>query len=943
MPRIVSRISSIRLALALSTALMAPAAAFAQSAAPAADKVPADQVIVVTGFRKSLEAALNMKKNSVSAVDAIVAEDIAKFPDQNLAESLQRITGVAITRDGGEGQKITVRGLGSQFTVTRVNGLPAQAASMTGGSGGSVNRDRSFDFNVFASELFKALIVHKTAEANLDEGSLGAVIDLNTGHPLGGKAGLTGLLSASAAYNDLSKKAGPRLAGLLNWHNEEGTLGINASATYSSGQTQELGNNTTRWAQAAFKSVTVNGATTNCYSGSTYVASAVCDTAKLAFHPRIPRYGIITHDRERVGLTSSIEWKPSDRTHVEIDGLYSRYHEERQEYWSEILFRSNEKNISVVDPVYDGNGNMIAGTFNNAYNRNEHYRQIQNSTFYQISGTLDHEFSDRLKANITVGGSKSVLSVPLATTIMLDNKTASNFYYNYANMQSPVISFGTSTTNPANYQLSEIRDAPTHTNNTFKTVKGDLEWKAIEDKLTIKTGGFYRKFGFDTWGANRNAVVCPGTSGTDAVLGTITCSSSTYGYAVNSSMVDTVTAPNGSSFIVANLPATTAYTNLYARALTQDVSNTRSVGEKDTGGYLQADLKTALLGLDVAFNAGLRYAHTDQTSTGLQSQTQANGTTLLVPTTVNRSYNDWLPSFNVNVSPRRDIIIRGAIAKVMTRPALGNLTPGGSVDNYNFKVSYGNPYLDPYRATNYDLAVEWYFAPQSLFSVALFHKSVKSFPVSTSTSGTFASTGLPTSILIPGSPAATQTDASWTITTVANGAGASIDGLELGLQTPLRFIPNVGKYFGIIANVTLADSKANYTQSGPATATSSPGSTINLVSTNISSTFYGLSKLTWNATLYYERGPISVRGSYSFRGHYNDQSSATGNLFEGYGNYGSLDAALRYSFSKRFEVSVDASNLLDSYTYHWTDAAAQRNYEYQHTGRTLVVGARYKL
>jgi len=946
MPRIVSRMSNIRIALAVSTALVAPVAAQAQTAAPApapaADEA-GNQVIVVTGFRRSLEAALNMKKNSVSAVDAIVAEDIAKFPDQNLAESLQRITGVAITRDGGEGQKITVRGLGSQFTVTRVNGLPAQAASMSGGSGGSVNRDRSFDFNVFASELFKSLIVHKTAEANLDEGSLGAVIDLNTGHPLGGKSGLTGLLSASAAYNDLSKKAGPRLAGLLNWKNEDGTLGINASATYSKGETQELGNNTTRWAQAAFKSVTVGGTTTNCFTGSTYTASAVCDAAKLAFHPRIPRYGIITHDRERVGLTGAIEWKPSDRTHIEIDGLYSRYHEERQEYWSEILFRSNEKGISLVNPVYDTSNNLIAGTFNNAYNRNEHYRQIQNSTFYQISGTLDHEFSDRLKVSVTAGGSKSVLSVPLATTIMFDNKTASNYSYDYSDMKSPVITYGTSVSNPANYQLSEIRDAPTHTNNTFKTVKGDLEWKAIEDKLTFKTGGFYRKFGFDTWGANRNAVVCPSSSGTDVVLGTITCSSTTYGYAVTPSMVDTVTGPNGTSFIVANLPATTAFTNLYARALTQDVSNTRSVGEKDLGGYVQADLKTTLAGVDVAFNAGLRYAHTDQTSTGLQSQAQTSGPALLVPTTVNRSYSDWLPSLNVNISPRRDIIIRGAIAKVMTRPALGNLTPGGSVDNYNFKVSYGNPYLDPYRATNYDVAVEWYFAPQSLFSVAFFHKSVKSFPVSGSTSGTFASTGLPTSILIPGSPATTQPDASWTITTVTNGAGASIDGLEVGLQTPLRFIPKVGKYFGIIANVTIADSKANYTASGPATATSSPGSTINLVSTNISSTFYGLSKLTWNTTLYYERGPFSVRGSYSFRGHYNDQSSATGNIFEGFGNYGSLDAALRYSFSKRFEVSVDASNLLDSYTYHWTDASAQRNYEYQHVGRTLVVGARYKL
>lgn len=184
-----------------------------------ADAQPSDtgQDIIVTGFRKSLQAALDLKRTAVGSVDAIVAEDIGKFPDQNLAELLQRIPGVAITRDGGEGREITVRGLGSQFTVTRVNGLPAQASSMLAGSGGSNNRDRSFDFNIFASELFRSLVVHKTAEPSIDEGSLGGVVDLNTGHPLGAKTGLSGLVSASASYNDLSKKAGPRLAGLLNW------------------------------------------------------------------------------------------------------------------------------------------------------------------------------------------------------------------------------------------------------------------------------------------------------------------------------------------------------------------------------------------------------------------------------------------------------------------------------------------------------------------------------------------------------------------------------------------------------------------------------------------------------------------------------------------------------------------------------------------------------
>ena len=160
--------------------------------APVEEQVPAEeQDIVVTGFRRSLEQALTMKRDSVSAVDAIVAEDIAKFPDQNLAESLQRIPGITIQRDGGEGRAITVRGLGAQFTRVRVNGMETVATST---DGASANRDRAFDFNVFASELFSSIVVHKTAEASLDEGSLGAVVDLNTGNPLGGKAGFCSFL-----------------------------------------------------------------------------------------------------------------------------------------------------------------------------------------------------------------------------------------------------------------------------------------------------------------------------------------------------------------------------------------------------------------------------------------------------------------------------------------------------------------------------------------------------------------------------------------------------------------------------------------------------------------------------------------------------------------------------------------------------------------------------
>jgi iron complex outermembrane receptor protein len=165
--------------------------------------------VVVTGFRNSLAQALNVKRTSAAAVDAIYAEDMAKFPDLNLSESIQRIPGVAISRDAGEGRQISVRGLGAQFTRVRINGMEALTTSGGTDASGGTNRSRSFDFNVFASDLFNRITVQKTASAETEEGSLGATVDLNTAHPFD-KRGFNFALSGKMGYNDQAEK--PRRA-----------------------------------------------------------------------------------------------------------------------------------------------------------------------------------------------------------------------------------------------------------------------------------------------------------------------------------------------------------------------------------------------------------------------------------------------------------------------------------------------------------------------------------------------------------------------------------------------------------------------------------------------------------------------------------------------------------------------------------------------------------
>lgn len=948
-----------RLFCAVSFAVLAAGAAQAQDAPGAQEAAePEAEEIIVTGFRASLDAALDVKRESVSAVDAIVAEDIAKFPDQNLAESLQRIPGISIQRDGGEGRAITVRGLGSQFTRVRVNGLETIATSSDGASS---NRDRAFDFNVFASELFNSIVVHKTAEASLDEGSLGAVVDLNTGNPLGGKEGFTFVGSVQGSYNDLSDNVGPRLAGLLGWKSPDGTLGVSLSAAYQKTDTLELGNNTVRWAQARFDSV--NG--TPCFynfagqtpttpranSGGGYVPSAACDAAALAFHPRIPRYGEVRHDRERLGITASVQWAPTDATKISVDGLFSRFKETREEKWAEVLFRGNERAIDVINPVIDPEtNNLVSGTFNDAWVRTEHYLRKSKTDFYQLGATWDQDVTDTFRFTLLGGFSKSDADIPVETTMIFDDRDAQGYHYDYSNMKRPVLTFGTDVTNPANFQLSEIRDRPSNVTNKFRTAQLRTEWDVTEG-FQVKAGGVYRRFSFDSKAFLRDTVVC-GNGGVDRVLGTLACSPSStfgptavYGFPVTPDLAELFElgdagqpAGTTTSWLIPNLDTTTAFTRLYERTAAVDAGNTRSVVEKVTGGYLQFDAKGDIFGLEYAANAGIRYVKTDQSSTGLSSGTEV---------TVERSYDDWLPSVNIALFPHKDIIIRAAVSEVITRPSLGNLTPGGSVDGFNYRVSFGNPFLDPFRATAYDVAIEWYFAPQSIFSVALFKKDVASFPIAVTRSGTFASTGLPLSIIPPSSPAAVNPEGQlWTINSITNGTGASLKGAEISLQMPFTFLPGFLSRFGGIVNATFIDSDATFRVAGPTVnpcVLPNPCTFGPNVAEDRTTTLFGLSKQAFNGTLYYEDEKFSARASVSYRKGFVDANSGTGNIFEGYGSTINVDASMRYKLTDWVELSVEGVNLTDEYRDRWTDIDTRRNYESNHFGRTILFGARFKM
>jgi len=316
--------------------------------------------IVVTGFRAALQSAISTKRESTVQVDAINAEDIADFPEANLAESLQRLPGVSIDRDNGEGRGITVRGLGGDFNRTRLNGLEALATAGANDAGTSPNRSRSFDYNTFASELFSSLKVQKTPSAETDEGSLGATIDLQTGRPFDYKRGAFAL-STEANYQDNSGKWSPRVAGLAARRFANGDMGLLVSGAYSRSRneldqyarapgasdyvyrgTQWAGNeNPQRAGFSAPAGTTFGTAITNPDAVAFQTGSDPAAYAKLFpgapfstpgrfddSRVRIPTLAALQQQEvrnERIGLTAAYQWQVANRTLFSVDAAYSRF------------------------------------------------------------------------------------------------------------------------------------------------------------------------------------------------------------------------------------------------------------------------------------------------------------------------------------------------------------------------------------------------------------------------------------------------------------------------------------------------------------------------------------------------------------------------------------------------------------------------------------------
>lgn len=1042
---------------------------------------PADTSdVVVTGFRASLENALNQKRRSNQIIDAITAEDIADFPDANLAESIQRLPGVSIDRDNGEGRSVTIRGLGGDFQMVRLNGADAQAVAGGNQSDSGANRTRGFDFNTFASELFGGIKVTKSTAAMNDEGSLGAIIDLTTGRPLSFKTDRIAL-GLEGEYRENGKSKNPRLTALLSKRlsDEFGILGSIAwqdqgqqidAFQRSSGQFEYLYRNS----QHAGKTPPTFGFA---QPGNAAIPTFGSDPAAYALLsptsiiPALPSIGRRDLQYDRFGSTLTAQWRPTSRTEIILDGVYSRYRQESINYGitpvglnrnntntrftqgtlrdpsttngladrfalyprcivtaahydcGESLYGGalvpgtrdsfNPLNLnpfdyynSTVSPGYIPSANLTAGYVPLLGRPNTKVREVHvneagqadylvlddvdwrssadsqagKTVFKQATANFTHEFTDNLRADATLGWSKSSFR---ATGLLAEFNTTDrdNYVFDAREGEMPVLSPGFAVDDPNQWDLvkglSTIRLFKNRLNNEFKVGRLNFAWEVAEP-VTLRVGATWKQYDFDSLQVRREQDiedVNPTLLEARQLFPNLTMAD--LGQVVGFGEGLEVSQGTPTSFFAPSLDAFRRVFGIDCNCINVwgdyrailDGREINAVQEKDLSGFVQADFEFDVLGNSLRGDIGLRVARTSVLGKGSVGGSRSS---VGLPVEANHRYTDWLPSTNIVYEPMRDLLVRFAASKTMARPMLRNLTPGTTSFSSGLNatnaptVTVGNPYLSPFRARNLDLSVERYFGRNGILALTLFHKKLKSFPqqlagemplsavfeediyeqiVANMTSSTLR--------------AYTEAEGVWAVRQFQDAPGGTIKGFEVNAQSNLSFLPAPFDNLGITANYTYINSELTYL-TGTRLATRRDLTSPPPENQFATGPFLNTSPHAFNATLYYEDDTFSARVSGAYRKRYvNRFPLSTGTCSVGIDTNGgaacnspvvadfgytedtmNVDAALAYNLTKALKLTLEGRNLTNEKQYRTMYEANPVTQTYSSTGRIFTAGIR---
>lgn len=898
----------------------------------------ADEPTLVTPIsvlaRPLAEPATEQARDTPAQVDVLLEEQLRGAGALGLGDALRQMPGVTAGPEAGEARQIAVRGVGGRFTRVRVNGMETLATFGASNAVGGTNRGRAFDYNIFAADLFKQVRLQKTASADVDEGSLGATIDMRTRSPLE-LPRRHAVFIVEGGYQTLSREARPRVSAVVSRRDAAGRLGLLVSAAYSGRAMVEAGASAGQWE---------TGVAVAPGFGS---AAAPLDLAAVnaALHARIPRLELMQIDQDRLGLTGSLEWRPGDATRIALDTIYAELRSSRRENLLEsFTFRTPGACAAPPDPrcginavvvadadiaLFGGRKPvLIAGRFDNVDIRSEARRDELNTIFRQTTLAATHRFREGLEGRLLAGFSRSDFSNPVQQTLYLEQFDVDGFAYDFSDGDRPALNFGDAAlASPDAWTISEFRSDPNWVDNSYRSLALDLEnrsgplgWRVGVLAKTYRNVGSARMRS-DGGIGNINADLPSGLRGL-AVGDYVRLVGQGVDFGVTGApagwlAIDT-RATLAPSCATGGCPGFELGAGPVA-GLNYDVA------ERSDAAFLQLALPRSP-SRRFWGEAGLRVIHTRIDAAGLDVGADA----VARWTSASNDYWSTLPSLNLAWSLSPEAVVRFGAARVMVRPDLISLRPGVSVSTTGAKsAASGNPDLRPTRANAFDLSLDWRPRPGVQLSTAVYRKTIATTVQGTSTRpAPFSANpfGLPDSVAAAACGAARDCSPDlpiWQFSKPINSGPGRLTGMEISARAALG---------------------AGWTVQGAAAYTRTKVRLLDQTGVWVDmQDALGAPRVAANLGLTYQRPGLEVRAALSHRSRYLATIPApNGGDVDGVDPLTTLDMAARLTLSPRLILSAEAANLTDARQRQFSDRTLIPTYRH-HTGRELRLGLRWAM
>jgi TonB-dependent receptor len=894
----------------------------ATTAAPPASQAASDSqtvdTVVVTGVRASLRSAQALKRNSTQIVDSVQAQDIGKLPDANTVEALQRITGVQIQRRYGEGA--TDFDHRSQPAIT-VRGLTQVRNFLDGRDSFSASGGRALDLEGIPPELLAGIDVFKNPPADVIEGGVGGVVNLRTRLPFDAPGRvISGTVKGN--YYDRADKFGGSASGLYSnrFDTGIGEIGVLFNVGYGKSYYRQDG-----------------------FLAGPFGDAPAGSIANAPANAQIP-FGFEIYDdggkRTRLGIAGTVQWRPNDSLLITGQYLRTAYHFYRQ---GKYFYDSNNRNVTSPLPgaafTFDDEGYATKGTLNNQVFESARFDQDlhTHNTNYTLNAKWD--MTDKLTSTFDVQYLKSVYNADRnGFVISLYDQAGQT---GATSPHASIVDFDLTGKKPK----FEVRDKAllSDPNNYAFTYMADALQRNDSDQLALQydldydnEGGFFNKVrggvryadsGIDlrgTWNAfcltpSGPNFACNAPAGTPFVP--VSAHPELAMKGPSSNFFDGNTLTGGIYY-----PAFSQGSSLWDSLTKSEAlfgatpKNFFSPGdlnhqtEKVTSGYVMTSYAGELVGLKFDGTLGIRQVHTETGSAGVL--TLADGTS--GPIKVNRTYDSTLPSVNFRAHLTDALQARIAYSKAIARPNYDQmstnvtLNPATQINPITGHPtgSSGNPYLNPIKSNQYDATLEWYFASAGSATIGYFHKDVNGFLASGTSLRSFGGV-------------------DYDISTQVNTGEGTIKGFEAGYQQFFDFLPGVLSGLGLQANYT-------YVKSSVSNPFATAGSTI-----PERVPLEKLSKNSYNIVGLYEKGPVTARLAYNWRGKYLDttQGSGANGIPQFQKPYATLDASISYDINKQIAVSIDAVNLTNRMNETYIGTPSQP-LQYQLNDRRFGVSVR---